>query len=400
MKNIHQDGAIRECTGCGICASVCSKNAISIKHDINGFYKPIVNSELCIDCGICKNSCYKFDSNFKLDDSVKYCLAATNNDITQLECSSSGGVSRLLMEEAISRGYKVFGCAYDMKTGIAKSVIVSSISELDIFYGSKYFQSYTYDGFSEILNDKSNQKYALFGTPCQIYAFSKTKKYISNPDLYLCVDIFCHGCPSYNLWSSYLKSIKSKFNIKSIDKIAFRSKTYGWHEYSIDFYFDNCQKSSKKIFDPFFDMFFGGDIMNKACYDCKARSTLHYADIRIGDFWGSKYELDTKGVSAIVVKSELGDCFIQSIKEKINFEHADFETIVSAQSYGKGFSYNEKRRSFLLDSLSSSLDTFELNKKYRGMFPLSRRIKMNLKAFVKMLPQPISVVTRNFLHSL
>lgn len=398
--NVGSSHSVRECSSCGICASICGTEAIHIDCDREGFYRPFVDDSKCVECGLCKKSCYKFDKDFKVEDNVLVCNAAWNKDEKQLAKSSSGGVSRLLMEECIARGYKVFGCAYDLVKNKAVSVVASTSEELEQFYGSKYFQSYTVDGFKQVLKDKSEQKYAIFGTPCQIYAFSQTNRYKRFSARYLLVDIFCHGCPSMNLWNAYRKRQEKKANVTAFDKIAFRSKTYGWHEYSIDFCTRAERKSSDKVNDPFFDLFFGADVMNMACYDCLARSTMAYTDIRIGDFWGPKYEMNTKGVSAVIVKSPLGKDFVSSIQNRMVIESADFNEIISAQSYGKVVKYDKQRRNYLLNSITEDSDIYQIAVRYRSMLPLVRRIKLILKSLVKRLPRGFYFSIRKILHSI
>lgn len=46
-----------DCCGCTACYAICSKNAIEMKDDDEGFEYPIVNSELCVGCGICLKIC-------------------------------------------------------------------------------------------------------------------------------------------------------------------------------------------------------------------------------------------------------------------------------------------------------------------------------------------------------
>lgn len=399
-NNVLDNNALRSCTSCGICASVCGTNAISLEHDSDGFYRPVINDARCVDCGLCKKSCYKYDNEFKLADTALACYAAWNNDADQLARSSSGGMSRLLMEECIARGYKVFGCTYDLASNKAKSIVVGSVDDLDQFYGSKYFQSYTPEAFVEILKDSTDQKYAIFGTPCQIYAFSQTNKYKRYPEKYFLVDIFCHGCPSVKLWDVYRKNKEVQTGVNRFDSIAFRSKTYGWHEYSIDFKTTASKVSSKKINDPFFDLFFGGDVMNMACYDCQARSTMAYTDIRIGDYWGPKYEMNTKGVSAVIVRSELGKEIFSYISDKMTIEPAEFANIIAAQSYGKVVKFSEQRRNYLLRALEGEADASKVAAKYRSMLPLKRRVKLYLKSLVKKLPGGISFRVRKILHSI
>ena len=399
-SNVCDDKALRSCTGCGVCGSVCGKNAITIQLDDEGFYKPVVDEDKCVECNLCKKSCYKYDDNLIQNDEHEVCYAAVNKNNEQLRASSSGGISRVLMEECINRGYKVMGCAYDTKENIAKSIVASSVDELDQFYGSKYFQSLTIEGFDEVLKDKTEQKYAIFGTPCQIYGFSRTGKYQRTPEKYLLVDIFCHGCPSMKLWNSYLTYIEKSTGQNTYDKITFRSKTYAWHEYCHDFFFKSKQYSSKKSKDPFYDIFFGMDVMNEACYDCNSRSSMAYGDIRLGDYWGERYDTNTKGVSAVVLKTVKGVDFFDSVKDKLIIEDTSLSNIFAGQSYGKMHAYNIKRRSFLLESLSGSSDLQHIYETYLRMFPIKVRIKRRLKTIIKNLPKSIYFPLKKLMHSI
>lgn len=399
-NNVCDDKGLRPCTGCGICASVCGKNAITIHLDKYGYYKPVINENKCVECNLCKKSCYKYDENLIQSDKHKECYAAVNKNAKQLMASSSGGISRVLMEECIAKGYKIMGCAYDTNKNIAVSIVASRIDELDKFYGSKYFQSLTTEGFDTVLKDKTDQKYAIFGTPCQIYGFSQTNKYKCNPDKYLLVDIFCHGCPSMMLWKSYLAYTKDITSCETYDKVTFRSKTHAWHEFCFDFFFNSKQYSSKKSKDPFYDIFFGMDMMNDACYNCNSRSTMAYGDIRLGDYWGEKYDTDTKGVSAVVLKSSKGVDFFNAIKGKLNIEKATLDNILIGQSYGKPHTYNENRRAFLLQNISEHSDLQQVYKAYMRMFPLKTRIKKQFKAIVKLCPKSVYFPIKKLMHSI
>lgn len=399
-NNVCDDKGLRPCTGCGICASVCGKNAITIHLDKYGYYKPVINEDKCVGCNLCKKSCYKYDENLIQSDKHKECYAAVNKNAKQLMASSSGGISRVLMEECIAKGYKIMGCAYDTNKNIAVSIVASTIDDLDKFYGSKYFQSLTTEGFDTVLKDKTDQKYAIFGTPCQIYGFSQTNKYKCNPDKYLLVDIFCHGCPSMMLWKSYLAYTMDITGCETYDKVTFRSKTHAWHEFCFDFFFNSKQYSSKKSKDPFYDIFFGMDMMNDACYNCNSRSTMAYGDIRLGDYWGEKYDTDTKGVSAVVLKSSKGVDFFNAIKGKLNIEKATLDNILIGQSYGKPHTYNENRRAFLLQNISEHSDLQQVYKAYMRMFPLKTRIKKQFKAIVKLCPKSVYFPIKKLMHSI
>ena len=55
MEKVYVDYA--HCCGCGGCAEVCPKHAISMECEPYGFIYPKIDINKCIDCGICKKSC-------------------------------------------------------------------------------------------------------------------------------------------------------------------------------------------------------------------------------------------------------------------------------------------------------------------------------------------------------
>lgn len=389
----------QECTGCCICSAVCPTKAINIELSKDGFYEPKVNDELCINCSFCKKCCYKYDQNILEDEKEQYlCYSAINKDDNELKSSTSGGVSIELMKKCIKNGYKVVGVTYDYEQDIAVTKITSEISELETFKGSKYFQSYTVSAFEEVIKDNSNQRYAIFGTPCQIYALSRYSEVRKNREKFLLVDIFCHGCPSINLWNKYLESKKKELKVDKFDKIEFRSKSYGWHEYSNTFYKNNNKYYSQRINDPFYELFFDKNIFNKACYECKVRSSFKYTDIRIGDFWGVHYDRNSTGVSGVVLVSNRGKDLFKSIKDNFTTEEYEFEEIVKAQSYKKVHKLNNALRNETLEMLSSDMKLDKIIKDYRSKYSVNKRIKIKGKNVLKMLPRNIYLNLKFIVH--
>ena len=389
------------CTGCSVCAASCPQKAIDIKLTRDGFYEPTINEEKCTDCGMCKKSCYKFEENVlqRNTDDCKF-YSAINKDSNELETTTSGGVSSELMKQCIQEGYMVLGVAYDYEKNIAVTKISRTINELEQFKGSKYFQSFTFDALYEALNDRSEQKYAVFGTPCQIYAISK---YISNrkgKDKFLLIDIFCHGCPSLNLWTKYLEYNKHKFGVQEFDRIVFRSKTYGWHEFSTTFFDSDKRYDSSKINDPFYTIFFDKNALNDACYTCKLRSTLAYTDIRLGDFWGYQYDTNTKGVSAVVLCTDKGKELFNKVKNRFEVSEHTFSETIAAQSYGKEHSYNKELREYTIGLLSSDLTMEDIMKVYTRTYSIKKKSKIFLKNVMKHLPQSIYFALKKVVHKI
>lgn len=404
MKNNILDENIKNqaCTGCSICSTVCPTTSISIKLTRDGFYEPVIDEKLCIECGLCKKRCYKFDENILEDEKNNYkSYSAINKDEEELRTSTSGGVSIELMKECINQGYSVVGVAYDYEKDIAVTKITSELDELEQFKGSKYFQSYTIDAFDEIIKDKSNKKYAIFGTPCQIYAISKCKKFKKNSSRILLIDLFCHGCPSLNLWTKYINYTKQKLGVSKFKKIEFRSKAHGWHEYCNTYYIDNKKiYNSPKTNDMFYDIFFDKHLLNKACYNCRLRSTLRYTDIRLGDFWGTKYDTDVKGVSAVIACTSKGEKILQNISKQFIIKEHYLSEITKWQSYGKIHNESKQMRDFTFKLLSSECSIKEIIKKYRQTYPMMKKIKVLSKSIIKSMPTCISKFLRKFMHSI
>ena len=45
------------CSSCGACANICARGAISMRLDLEGFYRPVIDAEKCVQCGACEKVC-------------------------------------------------------------------------------------------------------------------------------------------------------------------------------------------------------------------------------------------------------------------------------------------------------------------------------------------------------
>ena len=316
---------IQDCYGCGVCATVCSRNIIEIALNADGFYEPRITDEgKCTDCGLCTDVCSYSHEGLLLKDACVKSYAAWSNDGKVRRKCSSGGVGFEVGRTLINDGYKVCGVRYNPDTNRAEHYIATTVEELIPSIGSKYIQSYTVDGFKAI---SRKEKYLVTGTPCQIDSFRRYIQKFRCENNFVLMDFFCHGVPSMWLWKKYVVEVE-----KTTGKITYaswRNKFTGWHDswaMSIDGentgekvnWHDsyNLLIRGKKGFynsrlsqgDPFYRLFLSDSCLGKACYDkCKFKYDHSSADIRIGDLWGTTYKDNEDGVSAAIAFTEKGD---------------------------------------------------------------------------------------------
>ena len=56
-----------QCCGCSACYAICSKQAIQMIEDEEGFLYPVIDSAKCVKCGRCVYVCaFKRNSAFKV----------------------------------------------------------------------------------------------------------------------------------------------------------------------------------------------------------------------------------------------------------------------------------------------------------------------------------------------
>lgn len=391
--NICNPSTLRGCTSCQVCAVVCPHNAITIQMNPNGFYRPVIDDSLCVDCGICTSVCYKYDNAFLISTTEslkeKKLFSAWANNKEILKATTSGGIADILSHQLLRKGYKVVGVIYDFKKSRAEHFVAEQLDQLIPFRGSKYIQSYTFDAFKEVVNNSRNEKYAVFGTPCQIYALRRWVDKRHLRDNFFFVDIYCHGCPSFFVWKKYLDEIKQISGHSTFDDISFRSKKKGWGTYCIEAIVDDKSVYLSKRNDKFFELFFSDYVLNDSCYDCGFRNSLEYCDIRLGDFWGSKYIRNHSGVSAVTIASSKGKELLEDICNEIESHECVLLDFLPNQGWNKIYSTDKDSREAILAVLNKADTTIdEAIGVLRSVQGFRKSVIRNIKLFFSYLPTP------------
>ncbi len=323
----------QDCCGCEACVQICPKNCITMQADDEGFLYPIVNKEICIGCGLCNKVCPMLQTNNTEKRPIKV-VAAINNNIEQLENSSSGGVFIVLAQHTIKNGGKVYGAAFD-KNWHVKHQSASTEKECEQFMGSKYVQSSINNTYNEAQKDLKKGKQVLFsGTPCQIAGLNNfLKKDYEN--LTTC-DFICHGVPSPGVWSKYITAISEQQG--KITNINFRDKTNGWKNFH--FYLKNENDNLPYLHEHhrtniYMKAFLQDIILRPSCYACKHRSGKSGSDITLADYWDlwkTNPDFDNeKGVSMVLVNTTKGETILNAISNKVATKETSFDDVLTYQ---------------------------------------------------------------------
>ena len=305
------------CCGCGACSSICKQGAITIKKDEEGFEKYCIDTEKCVRCGLCKTVCPMINISAPILSESKALYSVKSCSEQVLKKSSSGGTAYELALYLIENGYSICGCTYDRQNDCARHIWIrpNEKERLSLLQGSKYVQSITKDALKEIDKESDEGKVAFFGTPCQCTAVDKLLRRKNKREESIVVDLICHGVPSAFLWKKYLQKIEKGNSVGQHPQVYFRCKDKGWRNRFLKVEGKGKVYKKSEHADDFYAFFRRGLCYMEACFDCPYRQRSS-ADIRVGDYWGNKFEKDKQGVSMVISNTQNGDALIQQMQRE------------------------------------------------------------------------------------
>ena len=278
------------CTGCGLCAVVCSRNAISLQKKELGHLYPVIDPVKCTSCGLCQKKCPS--NNTPKQSAPLKAFVAFAKDEKEYKTSTSGGAAAIFSNYIIEQGGTVYGCAVcniNSTTLDIKHIRVDCKKDLVKLKGSKYVQSRITEILPLIKEDVKSVKKVLFiGTPCQVSAVINLFPKVPE-NLYL-VDIICHGVPSLDLLQRH---IKSKIGNCPIDNVRFRDNNFILQLYQQDKVLYKSYLFKERYKDEYYNAFIDGFTYRGSCHNCKYACSSRISDITIGDFWGLGKTHDT-----------------------------------------------------------------------------------------------------------
>lgn len=339
------------CTGCGGCANICPRTAITIAPDQSGFLMPTVDESRCVECRLCEKTCPIINGTDLKHPEVKEVYAFWDNR-TRTE-SSSGGAFSAIARRVLEQGGVVFGAAWQEGFN-CRNISCNDVEGLSALRGSKYLQSEIGKTFAEAKKALIEGKYVLFtGTPCQIAGL---RSFLRKPyEKLLTVDIVCHGTPSNELFRSYIEKLKREYpEYASADGFQFRNLRFWGYapKAKIRNFFSRPLTGIPNLYMAAFKK---AATFRQSCYDCRFNGLSRVGDITIADFWGigafgKPFRHDvSNGVSLLLLNSdkgrallgELEDCFVEKrdVDEATKLNHnlvgssprpADREDVIEA----------------------------------------------------------------------
>lgn len=325
------------CCGCGACAARCPHNCISMEPDAWGFLHPTIDAAACVGCGACDAACPAL--NVPGEDSCKSALWAKAKDSGFLDRSSSGGMFGLLASNVLSRGGVVAGAAWGAGCKELRHIVVEEESDLDSVMRSKYVQSSVgHEVYEEVRSVLRAGHPALFaGTACQVAGMRSYLGKLADSDLFLGVDVICHGVPSPELWRRWLEHVEAR-EAGEVHAVNFRSKITGWLSYSVMYKYitekDNASRFSANRFaeDWYMRAFLGNASLRPSCLECPFKRRCG-SDVTLGDFWGIQRqhpEVPVEGgVSAVVCNTDKGATAVSRISSSVDSGTSTFDKVVA-----------------------------------------------------------------------
>lgn len=382
-----------KCCGCNACGDICPKGAITFKTDIEGFWYPEVNMERCIDCGLCEIACPELhvDELKKNDYEKPVTIAAINKNMRVRWDSTSGGAFSALADVMYKQGGYVSGAVYNKDFSV-RNLISNNPDDLVRLRSSKYLQSCA-EGLYKETRDllRKGEKVLACGTPCQMAALRSFlhKDY----DNLIIIDFICRGVNSPKVYRKYLDSLERKYGGKVL-YVKAKNKELGWRNLTRKVVFDNGNVYyGVRMDDDFRRGYHTNVFCRPSCYVCQYKGFPRIADITIADYWGIEKvdkNLDNNiGTSMILLNSKKGEVYFELVKDKLEWEYTQFESILPGNSaLEKPIEPAKINRAQFFEDLDKG--TFDdVVQKY---FPLQKGKGISLKGKIRQFIKPYYIL--------
>ncbi len=290
--------------------------------DTEGFLRPVINQDVCVECGMCIKICPINTPTAKSDIPLHVYSGWSKDDDVRKYSASGGAFAELALYFMEKMKGVVFGVAMNEKVE-ACHIMINHKNDIRELQGSKYVQSNIGDAYKQAEIMLTQGKKVLFsGTPCQIAGLRNYLKH-DYENLYT-ADLICHGVPSGKVFADYIKYIEQHIGHVVYD-VRFRCKKNSWLFFNMAIN-SHVEKNGAITYeyeggyysDPYIRAFLRDNALRPSCYQCQFTSVNRVSDFTFADWWGYKAEtvedkdFEKKGVSLIFCNSQKAS---QAIKE-------------------------------------------------------------------------------------
>ena len=331
ISNVR-DLTINQCTGCGLCFSVCPFDAIQMMENEEGFMIPQIDKNKCRECGKCAKSCpsiHQLEKKYPID--TKLCLS---KDKLLIGNSASGGLFITLAKYYIEQLHGVvYGVVFDKDFNCIHKEATTS-EDLLPMQNSKYVQSYIGDCYDKAKQRLEEGRYVLFtGTPCQIAAL---KSYLKKDyDNLLTLDVVCHGVPNQKFWKKYISensknkritgySFRTRYN-KRLGKTTLAATISRGKNKEVRFWNNSA----------YYAPFVRNESFRMSCYYCQYARKERISDITMGDCDSDKlyadfYPYDSKSIA--LLNTEKGEQIWSAIRNEFEYMSLDYKEEIAVNT--------------------------------------------------------------------
>jgi serine acetyltransferase/coenzyme F420-reducing hydrogenase beta subunit len=330
--------------------------------DKEGFLYPSIDAASCINCKNCEKVCPVI--NKRQDEARCFTtplIYAVYHIDTRIRLdSTSGGAFSALAETMFAHNGYVAGAVFTEDHRL-EHIVTNDKTLLPKLRGSKYLQSSINTLYIDVKNLlDQNTKVLVCATPCQIAALYN---FIGgdNDNLITC-DFICKGVPSPKFFKAYISFLEKKYKSNAVSiKFKYKDEKNPWETISTRIDFANGKSYIKNgSVDAFMSAFLAtGFTTRLSCFECPFKGYPRIADISLGDFWGMETEKDGKyGYSAVLINSNKGNLFFESIIKKMSAQPASLEQLEMrngnlVQSYDPVSGYSPRFRNDFYDDLDN-----------------------------------------------
>ena len=412
------------CTGCGTCAALCPRHAITL--EINrkrGIYLPRVNETTCNACGICVRVCPCHAVDFAALNEASFgcqprdallgnyiaCYTGHAADADIRYKSSSGGVVSALLIFALEKGLIDGALVTRMnpeKPLEPQPFIARTRAEILSASGSKYCPVPANIALEEILKAKEGEKFAVVGLPCHMHGLRKAE--LVNKKLRervaLRVGLFCGSTAGFAGTSLLLNRV----GMRERDIVSINYRGDGWPGHLII-----KTRNGKRESIPYSDYIsvLGTFFIPQRCQLC-FDGVAELADISLGDAWLPQFAENSKGESIILLRTDAGRALVEKTMDEsvIELVRTNPKNVIVSQ---KGLFYRKKKLNYAnarimrnritsgnidnaLNLLDYSIAVFQKTSRLYQIFPFTKILKIMPSMVIKVYSLPFAFGSRVF----